>query len=105
VAAGLALLVLALLVWKRSNSYQLPNPRVLKWYDEGTITRVKPLGTREQRNLLRRDQVLNELDIDDDRLEEFIDSNLLSEIRIRGHRRFDSDEVDDLARRPRCRQP
>ena len=36
VAAGLALLVLALLVWKRSNSYQLPNPRVLKWYDEGT---------------------------------------------------------------------
>ncbi len=36
VAAGLALLALALLVWKRSNSYQLPNPRVLKWYEEGT---------------------------------------------------------------------
>lgn len=55
--------------------------------------------------LLRRDQVLGELDIDEDQLEEFLDSNLLSEIRIRGHRRFDTDEVDDLARRPGCRQP
>jgi hypothetical protein len=67
--------------------------------------KVTQTGKRKQRLLLRRDQVLDELDIDEDRLDGFIDSNLLSEIRIRGHRRFDSDEVDDLARRPRCRRP
>jgi hypothetical protein len=55
--------------------------------------------------LLRRQQVLDELQVDEDQLEELIDSNLLSEIRIKGHRRFDSDEVDDLAKRPRCRRP
>ncbi len=37
------------------------------------------MGTRVQRTLLRRDQVLDELDIDEDRLEELIDSNVVSD--------------------------
>jgi hypothetical protein len=57
------------------------------------------MGTRVQRMLLRRDQVLDELDLDEDRLGELIDSRVLTEVRIRGHRRFDSDEVDQIALR------
>ena len=64
---------------------------------------MKQLGTRKQRMLLRRDQVLDELDIDEDRLEELIDSKLLTEVRIRGHRRFDSDEVDQTNSRQMSR--
>ena len=63
------------------------------------------MKTRTQRMLLCRDQVLDELRVGDDQLEDLIESNLLSEVRIRGHRRFDSDEVDDLAGRMTCRRP
>jgi hypothetical protein len=57
---------------------------------------VTQLRTKQQRVLLRRDQVLDELQIEEDRLEELIDANLLTEIRVRGYRRFDSDEVDQI---------
>lgn len=39
---------------------------------------------------------MDELQVDEDQLEVLLDSNLLSEVRIRGHRRFDSDEVDQI---------
>jgi predicted Zn-dependent protease with MMP-like domain len=55
------------------------------------VTRLK---TRPQRMLLRRDQVLDELQVEEDQLEEFIEAKLLTEVQIRGHRRFDSEEVD-----------
>jgi len=55
--------------------------------------------------LLTSEQVLDELQVGEDRLDDLIDSNLLFEIRIRGHRRFDSDEVDDLAGRFNWRRP
>jgi hypothetical protein len=55
---------------------------------------VIQLGTHKQRMLLRRDQVLDELQIDEEQFEDFIKSNLITEVQIRGHRRFDSDEVD-----------
>ena len=58
---------------------------------EITMTR-----TSEQRMLLRRDQVLDELMLGEDQLEDLIESQLLTEVRIRGHRRFDSAEVDEL---------
>ena len=54
--------------------------------------------------LLRKDQVLDELQIDDEQLDQLTDSNQLTEVRIRGHRRFDSDEVDDLAGRSEWRR-
>jgi len=57
------------------------------------VTQSEP---RSQRMLLCRQQVCDELEIDENRLEEFIESNLLTEVRIRGHLRFDSDEVDQI---------
>jgi hypothetical protein len=57
---------------------------------------MTPSRTRRQRVLLCRDQVLDELQVGEDRLEELIDSNMLTEVRIRGHRRFDSEEVDQI---------
>ena len=54
------------------------------------------MTTRKQRVLLSRDQVLEQLQVGEDELEELIDSNRLTEVRIRGHRRFDSDEVDEV---------
>ena len=53
--------------------------------------------------LLSRDQVLEQLQVGEDELEELIDSNRLTEVRIRGHRRFDSDEVDEVVERSSCR--
>jgi len=55
-----------------------------------------------QQVLRRMDQVLEQLQVGEDELEELIDSNRLTEVRIRGHRRFDSDEVNDLAGRSSC---
>jgi excisionase family DNA binding protein len=63
---------------------------------------VSRMTTRKQRVLLSRDQVLEQLQVGEDELEELIDSNRLTEVRIRGHRRFDSDEVNDLAGRSSC---
>jgi len=57
---------------------------------------VSRMTTRKQRVLLSRDQVLEQLQVGEDELEELIDSNRLTEVRIRGHRRFDSDEVDEV---------
>ena len=54
--------------------------------------------------LLRKGQVLDELQIDDEQLNQLIDSYQLTEVRIRGHRRFDSDEVDDIAGRSNWRR-
>ena len=61
------------------------------------------MTTRKQRVLLSRDQVLEQLQVGEDELEELIDSNRLTEVRIRGHRRFDSDEVDEVVERSSCR--
>lgn len=55
--------------------------------------------------LLLREQALDELQIQDEQLDKLIDTNQLTEVRIRGHRRFDSDEVDDLAGRTKWRRP
>ena len=49
--------------------------------------------TSVMRMLLYRHQVFKQLQMGEDELEELIDSNRLTEVRIRGHRRFDSDEV------------
>jgi len=57
---------------------------------------VKRLKTRVQRVLLNREQVLDELRVGEDQLEDLIDADVLSVIQIRGHRRYDSDEVDQL---------
>jgi len=63
------------------------------------------IGTRLHRVLLRRVQVLDELAVDDDQLEELIEASQLTEVSIRGHRRFDSHEVDDLVGRSICKRP
>ena len=51
------------------------------------------------RMLLSADQVLDALNASEDQIQELLDSDLLTEIRIRGNKRFDSYEVDDLAGR------
>lgn len=59
--------------------------------------------TSVMRMLLYRHQVLKQLQMGEDELEELIDSNRLTEVRIRGHRRFDSEEVHGLLGRSSCR--
>jgi hypothetical protein len=49
--------------------------------------------------LLSWDQIIDELNASEEQIKELLNADLLTEIRIRGNRRFDSYEVDDLARK------
>lgn len=54
------------------------------------------MSENQERRLLQRDQVAALLQIPDDDLQWLIDTRQLLELRIRGHQRFDSQDVSRL---------
>lgn len=54
------------------------------------------MNVPDERHLLQWEQVVNKLQLPEDDLKWLVDTHQLTELLIRGHKRFDSKDIDHL---------